>query len=412
MSGYHSRHGTAPITPPPTKKRKRSTSRLNPKIADVAVQGTFKAVKQKLVKGKSMHTGSKKEIKVSKQFRENVKEVLKDKSYYGRLMATYAGSIYANIPPNKASYFPITTWFGDGYREWYWTPSELMSVANSCFLNDATFPRAIVQVIPPTAPPSKKTVTGTTSFTVVNSYMNIKLKNNTSNTFQIDFYTVQPKIQGQSTSTTYDIQGNGVNSVSAVPGLIASWLNAVGEQKESGLLNPEYSPDDWSNSPFEITGVSRQHDHELTRIIIGPGQTENIVIQGPKNLEFSYDKCWKNTQFCDVMKYSKQIVTRVQLENLTDGIDNTKHGIPGYTISNGGATPVDPVLEMIKETRYHITMPDQTLGWLYTSNPDGYAVAAARRSRVLRKYQFFSGGMSSTGLTTLPEQPFLDKVQT
>lgn len=409
--------GSPPQTPP-NKKRKGSVSggsrkRVKQDIADRQLASTFAPVKQKLIKGsKKVNKGAgKKPMKLNPQFKKAVKQALDSGFLYGRLETHYAGGWNANISENNLGAENLSALLGTiGYGGCFFTPFEIVSVAKTLWA-DAAFPKTIVKTLPVMSgtPP---TGAGSSSFacTVINSYLKVNMTNNSSRTFTVDVYDSAPKIRGQAVANTFNPANASVTSESILQLPLQQWLQRVNDQQNMGQLNADYSTTAWSSSPLEINGMKKEWDYNMTRFIIGPGQKDNFFIQGPKNYGFDWAKQWKNGQYVDLDKFVKNPFVVVRCENLTSSVDNSKHGIPGYQITNT-VGDVDPKLEFLGELCYKMKMPEQTLGYIDLTAAAGQIAATKRRGNVFYKKQYYDSGIGNDGITTLPENPIQDKVQ-
>jgi len=111
-------------------------------------------------------------------------------------------------------------------------------------------------------------------FNVINSYADMKFRNNSQRTLSCEFVEARPKTQKVQTTPT------------------GQWYNSMAVDIAEGIcLNP--TPSDYlmmGVNPYQTSTYGKYYSESVTKAVIEPGQTFAYRIQGPNNQVFDMSK--------------------------------------------------------------------------------------------------------------------------
>lgn len=351
----------------PSKRRKLLKKKQTNKQYENSIDTRKPRVKAEFKKSVSFR--KKKEVRVTKKFKEKVTKALEP----GRSVGWYmeSGMVFEGNSTNGVYTFPNT--FGDkqiadrinsnSSRIAPFSPLAVLDAAsvlfngkvaseNNKFPITGTYPNEIISW------PAGTFDQHTAKIMVKNSYTSYVIKNNTNRTVIMQLYECAPKFN-QDVLHDKDVYSQWQDCLADE----ATIYNGSTVNKKINLsgatVNTLYS------SPFQCKKLMQRWKIEKHEIILDPGQTYDHYMQGPQNVEYDYSKFWKpvNANF-DVdncfmnlqSKFTRQLMFTARLDLVNNGSYGGRLGIP---LSVGGG------LLFEYKHFYRVSVPEQTGGSMY-----------------------------------------------
>lgn len=279
------------------------------------------ASSKKLKTVKSMHFKNK-EVHVSSKFKKMVLQVAqKDKisGIYETLNYGYLAATAGNFQSIGHTEVGFAT-----YSKWAFTP-EFFLDALSVLFNGKT----------PTSNLKAQTTAGTLGLQAGTNALNIKfnvrssheyyfLKNNTNRTATISIYLCEPKFNSTLLIANNSIvTGASVNVTNSLQDPELTWTQAcidtIQNATSIALGGVYQTPQTLLTKPTQFSEWKKSFTHELTEIVLEPGQTYKYSMKGPEDLLIDFNKMYKNGVLYTLPKYCRypMFVTRYDLIGTT-----------------------------------------------------------------------------------------------
>lgn len=211
-------------------------------------------------KRKDVTIKKKKRVKVTSLFKQKVRAALDD-----HVKGQYLKVTYARMPPitvtNTQNYFDFGTEL---------SPLAYIDAADVLF-NGKT--------------PVQTPTLGTTNWTnnairtdvVINSYVSYELKNVSQRTYRVKMYVCAPK----------------VNPTDPTPNdALADWASGAFVANTQGFNPQNNGPNTLFCDPRDYPQFNRFWKAEVTDLILEPGQSQLLNVQGGNNMTLDYSKLW------------------------------------------------------------------------------------------------------------------------
>ena len=322
--------------------------------------GNKKAVRQPGV--------NKKVLKLTKPMKEAVKQVFAPnqiRGVYKNYNYGYIVSKYANTD-NTQYVYPITVSTADSISTGLFMPSDFLHAASVMWNSKADS--------------QSRSYSDSNNFdkqsfkaTVINSYIQHTIRNNTQGDLTYTVWTCAPKDNGTSAN---------------IPDYV--WQKAYTTAISAGQINSGVGNTTFGEQPSKFSVFRDMFNASYTRFTLTPGQTRVWVTQGPKNLEINtFNQLENDALWLPIAKYSRFVFVIVNSElTITAGMTTGRYtDLEG---SNGYATPIENVLY------YKLSMPD-TAGFSYPAS----TAAGVRQilTQRLDKYHVYNYGAAQGAFT-------------
>lgn len=232
---------------------------------------------QASTKGKNVKTvASKKLPKVSKDFRKKVESALMPANVVSHYNCSWHGTLQNINPANFNNQRCARDWF-DGFQ-------NTLGAAEGAGFFDLFTPERVVDQASrlfngKTGAPQRWAGVATGNFTldgleirVVNQYVTYKLRNNTGQSKEVDFYFCTPK-------------------TNQTDNPFASFVASLGQDVTDGkILNSSISVDTFGVTPGLTTNFKNNWKYVKKEVALAPGASTQFTIPGPKNFLYQWDK--------------------------------------------------------------------------------------------------------------------------
>lgn len=318
---------------------RRSVSK-NASDRKLASRGSAVAMaRRKRTINKFHHPKSQKKVKVSKEFKKKVVQVLADKIPKG-----YAQEIFSNyqIGPNtNAQYVDnIKGPTVDSLQGQYFTATQITNIASflwagKVYTNTVNFNGTVFNY-------------ENTKIHVKKQWVTVKYRNNSQRTYTIQIYASQRKNK----------QPAGAQST-----MIQDWVNALSTDSTGGVNVNGSLTTTLYNTPFLCKQVMDNWKIEATKVVLAPGEEYVYSVEGPSK---TYDlrKNWINGLYAAGDKDGIDLAHVLY----TDLIMSNTGNVYGRINETGTGSGYAVVYET--NTYYKIEMPDQT-GITWATAPTG-----------------------------------------
>jgi len=336
-------------TGPPQRKKNVRVSSKFVRMANGDTGATTRKAQVGRAKGskrtvKQVTNRGKKTPKISRKFRKAVTKALEVTKTTGKFEGLYTEAYILT-----ANNVQLVKYLGTDavvFSHAYFHPLRVLDAASVLFNKKAA---SILNV----------NGTDTNNFNWTNikihvkkSWVELRMRNNSGRTYSGFVYECSPKsnqatdepiaawLQGllaEATATTGAIQTG--QTTSANSNINIGGTLSVGNLHASPVMSEQFKR--WFN-------VVR------TKVVIEPGQSWDMIINGPKDYTYNYPKMWNNTSFNGIQKCNRYVFFGLNLDLVADIT-----GLPGRLGINTAAHPSE---YLICETRqlFDIEMPEET----------------------------------------------------
>jgi len=309
-------------------------------------EGNVRDVKRTVKRKKGVTFKKPKKVKVTRDFREKVKKTLSASKMHG----IYEDVQYGAMQPAVNNVQLVHNFLNASSGQTF-DPLYILSCASSLF-------NSKVPVRVPTIADANNFNGAKTKIEVINSYAVYRFKNNSTYQVEIDFYTCAPKIVTE-TITPID-----------------AWADAL---VTDTLASPESGPNVLGNDntvmfmrPTTCKSWNKYWKASVTKLVMEPGQSTEISVDGPKNVQYDFNKYYKDGLF-----QSNQRTTRWCFAVVRNCLGATTLATVGrYGAVGGAATQV--IYEVKRFVK--LAMPDET-GFLYPAVYPGGSTQLNNRRR-------------------------------
>lgn len=219
-------------------------------------------------------------------------------------------------------------------------------------------------------------------FRVIDSYSTLEYKNNSTRTLTLNIFVCAPKQKGACaidnpySQNVYNNQGVTVATQDQIlypPQRY--WADALTED-----FVQNYSSNGLGavlpNTTLALTPVSSKTFNamwkaEQKKIVMLPGTSYLLKLQGPSDLELDYQKFNSDSIYQNVQKFTRGVVTCVMADMTDSSLGGTQRTAPAATSS------IKPFLSMERQDHYRIEMPDTLVAT--GSRRDGYIRAVVNK---------------------------------
>jgi len=386
--------------------KKRSKGRVPKKMTGYNIINAAANRASKKVSGSRNIRGvrGKKRVKVSARLRKKIKQVIESKHVYGEYRTTRMGAIGVIRDSTLTNYTAISTTVGgygsqtyafkipggiqSDFRTWwaglcnnggavepgddfsFFTPLKIMDAASVMWNFKGPSKDYSVQTqnfqMRTTAVSGAPVAAGTNldpqlqlnKIHVVNAFVQFEFRNTGNRTMHLKFYMCVPKVnypalppldtlltalrspEASTTETTYFKAGG------------PTTMNIENQL----LFNPQVPP---KMSPI----FNESYKYEVVEYDIGPGETVCHSLQGPRNMDFDYNKFFNSTRD-ETGKNWKKSTVAVMIEVVPDLVWASGNAVQGRLLPIVGTAPALPegqlglpIVMEIRET-FKLTMPD------------------------------------------------------
>lgn len=324
-------------------------------------EGNVRDVKRTVKRKAGVAFKKAKKVKVSKDFREKVKKTLSASMMYGVYEDVQYGSMQPTVN-NIQLVHQFTTASGGVSFD----PIYVLSCASSLFNS-----KTPIQV--PALGDANNFDGSKTKIEVVDSYAVYRFKNNSTYEVELDFYNCAPKIVSDITSPVDAWDDALVQDTLAAP---ESGPNVIGNDKTVMFMRPTTTK-----------GWNKYWKATVTKLVMEPGQSTEISVDGPKNIQYDFNKFYKDGLF-----QSGQKMTRCCFAVVRNCIGATTLATVGrYGAASLAGTQI--IYEVKRFTK--LRMPDET-GFQYPAVFAGSSMQKNNRRRdgyIMRNWAIAAAGV-------------------
>lgn len=339
--------------PTPTSKRskvskKTSSSKRGSTSRNYSTrqEGNVRDVKRTVKRKKGVTFKRAKKVKVSKDFREKVKKTLSASMMYG----TYEDVQYGAMQPTSNN-IQLVHGFNSASGGQSFDPIYILSCASSLF-NSKTPTRV------PTIGDFNNFHVTKTKIEVVDSYAVYRFKNNSTYQVEIDFYQCAPKHVTENLTPIDQWDESLLVDTLAVP---ESGPNVIGNDKTVMFMRPT-----------TCKGWNKYWKATVTKLVMEPGQSTEISVDGPKNQMYDFNKYYKDGLFQNNQKMTRWCFAVVR---------NCLGASTGATVGRYGAVGLSATQVIYEVKRFtKVRMPDET-GFQYPAVFPGGSMQTNNRRR-------------------------------
>lgn len=270
-----------------------------------------------------------------------------------------AGSLWPTVLPSTTK-----------LSEWDFTVDQFVNAASMMF-NGALYSTTITNGVPEYLSPliTNRFPEKNGKYDIKNSWIKYEMANNMLRTVNVKVYEVKSKktrsyVMGNKAATkVWTISGtppvySQVTNSLGVQDPIQEWANAATDDAtlSSRSIATNYSavPINYLyNSPMQSPSFKSQFDAQVIREIkLEPGQDYNFYVQGPSNFQIDLEKCFHDTFYYNIQKYSRAIMFVCYLDLVSGAV--TGFGRLGKTNPNLSGFACEKTLH------YEMYAPGQT----------------------------------------------------
>jgi len=335
-------------------------------------------------KGKSVVKKAKKVVKLKPAMKNAIKKVFQTSDLQGRFTkkvisflwfgGVSPGGVYGTGNYNnkqRMDYLQVSTAF---------TPLAFMEAARILWKNapqaagstpvaDATYDFALTNFRP----------------TVINSYVKIKIRNNSTRAYHVDLMIIRTKKRAAGLEPRGDLEAQ---------------LAARAEASEAGNAGGNVFSDNLEKlglMPTDVDGWRANWQPEVVTVMLQPGQTYEYFVQGPRMEEMNYAKLLNGDIIEEDQKTTRWFLVRYYTDLISSGGSGSTAGTPGYfaeTSALTGGVWDGRGLCVDQTFHVHMKMPEN-VGFQYGSTTSGTEQELNKRRNAFARIQYTSDPVGS-----------------